>query len=53
MNIKIKPETVVSVALGALGVVQMVLSNQKEINDKKALKAEIMEEVMKNMSNQE
>lgn len=53
MNIKIKTETVVSVALGVLGLAQAVLSHQKEANDKKALKAELVEEVMKQMSNKE
>lgn len=44
---KIKPETVVSVGLGLLGVAQMLLTSKKEANDRAALKAEIMEELIK------
>lgn len=46
---KIKPETVVSVGLGLLGVAQMLLTNKKEQNDRAALKAEIMEELTKDL----
>ena len=47
LNIKIKPETAVSVALGVLGIAQMVLTNKKDANDKAQLKDEILKEVMK------
>lgn len=47
---KIKPETVVSVGLGVLGVAQMLLTNKKEQNDRAVLKAEIMEELTKDLS---
>ena len=46
---KIKPETVVSVGLGVLGVAQMLLTNKKEANDRAALKAEILEELTKDL----
>jgi hypothetical protein len=45
----LKPEVLVTAALGVLSVAQMVLTNKKEANDKKALKAEIMKEIMKEM----
>ena len=47
---KIKPETVVSVCLGVLGVAQMLLTNKKEANDRAALKAEILEELTKDLT---
>ena len=47
LNIKIKPETAVSVALGVLGIAQMVLTNKKDANDKAQLKDEILKEAMK------
>ena len=43
----LKPEVFVTAALGVLSVAQMVLTNKKEANDKKALKAEILAELMK------
>lgn len=49
LPIKIKPETLVSGALGLLGIAQMVLSNKKEANDRAALKAEILEELTKDL----
>ena len=42
----LKPEVFVTAALGVLSVAQMVLTNKKEANDKKALKAEILAELM-------
>ena len=50
MKFKIKPETAVSVALGVLGLVQMVLTNKKEAAEKQALKTEIMNDVINNLS---
>lgn len=47
-KIKIKPETAVTVGLAALGIAQAVLTNKKEASDRAAMKAEILEEVMKN-----
>ena len=47
LNIKIKPETAVSVALGILGIAQMLLTNKKDANDKAQLKEEILTEVLK------
>ena len=47
LNIKIRPETAVSVALGILGIAQMLLTNKKDANDKAQLKEEILTEVLK------
>ena len=46
---KIKPETVLTAGTIVLGVAQMLLTNKKEANDKAALKAEILEEVLKDL----
>lgn len=50
---KVKPETVVSVALGVLGVAQMILTNKKDANDKAALKAELKEDLLKDLLSKE
>lgn len=49
MNIKIKPETMVTVGMAVLGVAQMVLTNKKDQTDRAKLKAEILEDVMKDL----
>ena len=46
---KVGADVLVTLGLGVLSVAQMVLNNKKEANDKKALKAEIMKEIMKEM----
>lgn len=50
LPIKIKPDVLVTGALGILGIAQMVLSNKKEANDRAALKAEILEELTKDLT---
>ena len=45
LNLKFKPETMVTVGLGVLGVVQMVLTNKKDTIDKSQLKEEILKEL--------
>ena len=47
---KIKPETVVSAGLTVLGVAQMLLNHKKEQNDRAALKAEILEDLAKDLA---
>lgn len=50
-KITIKPETLLSVGLTALGIAQMVLGQQKDKTDKAMLKEEVVKEVMEQMSN--
>ena len=50
VELKFKPETVVTVALGVLGVAQMLLTNKKDANDKAQLKAEILKELSETVS---
>lgn len=47
-NLNLKPNagTLITVGIGLLGIVQNVLTNKKEANDKAELKAEIFKEVM-------
>lgn len=45
LNIKVKPEVLLTLGTAALGVAQFVLGNKKEANDKAALKAEILKEL--------
>lgn len=49
MKFKIKPETAISVALGVLGVVQMLLTNKKEAGNRAAMKNELKEEISKEL----
>lgn len=49
----IKPETVVSIALGVLGVAQVLLTNKKDANDRAAMKAELKEDLMKDLLGKE
>lgn len=49
INLKIKPETLVTVGMAALGVAQMVLTNKKDQTDRARMKAEILEDVMKDL----
>ena len=49
MKFKIKPETAISVALGVLGVVQMLLTNKKEADNRAAMKNELKEEISKEL----
>lgn len=47
---KIKMETVLTLGGIGLGVAQMLLNNKKEANDKAALKAEILEDLAKDLA---
>ena len=47
---KIKPETVMSVGLVVLGAAQMLLSNKKEQTDRALMKAEILDEIQKDLT---
>ena len=47
---KIKPETVRSVGLVVLGAAQMLLSNKKEQTDRALMKAEILDEIQKDLT---
>lgn len=47
---KFKLETALTVGGMALGIAQMLLTNKKEANDRAALKAEIMEEITKDLT---
>lgn len=49
-NLKVKPETLVTVGLGILGVAQMVLTNKKDQTDRANLKAEVVKEIMEQQS---
>lgn len=48
-RIKIKPEVGLTVATMAVGLAQLVLTSKKEANEKSMLKAEILDEVLKNL----
>ena len=48
-KIKIDPAKAVSVLAGVLGVASMVVSNMKQANDQKVLKAELKEELLKDL----
>lgn len=52
LNLKIKPETLVSAGLAVLGVAQMLLTNKKDSNNRNSMKAEILEELKNEMSKQ-
>lgn len=47
---RIKPETVMSVGLVVLGAAQMLLSNKKEQTDRALMKAEILDEIQKDLT---
>ena len=47
---KIKPETVMSVGLVVLGAAQMLLSNKKEQTDRAPMKADILDEIQKDLT---
>lgn len=47
---KIKPETAMSVGLVVLGAAQMLLSNKKEQTDRALMKAEILDEIQKDLT---
>ena len=49
MKIKIDSAKVISVAAGVLGLASMVVSNIKASNDQKSMKAELKEEIMKDL----
>lgn len=49
MNIKLDTSKLLGIGTIALGVVSTILSGMKENNDKKALKSEITNEVLKNL----
>lgn len=49
MKFKIKPETAVTVALGVLGVAQMLLTNKKDSDSRAALKNELKDEIVKDL----
>lgn len=49
MKFKIKPETAVTVALGVLGVAQMLLTNKKDADSRAALKNELKDEIVKDL----
>lgn len=51
LEIKIKPETLVSAGLAVLGVAQMVLTNKKESNSRNSMKVEILDELKNELSN--
>lgn len=45
LNVKIKPEMLITVGTVILSGAQLLLSSKKEANDKAALKAEILKEL--------
>lgn len=49
LDIKIKPETMVSAGLAVLGVAQMLLTNKKESSSRSSMKAEILKELKDEM----
>lgn len=49
MKIKIDSAKVISVAAGVLGIASMLVSNIKASNDQKSMKAELKEEIMKDL----
>lgn len=49
LDIKIKPETMVSAGLAVLGVAQMLLTNKKESSSRRSMKAEILKELKDEM----
>lgn len=49
-NLKIKPETLMSAGLVLLGVAQMVLTGHKDKSDRANMKAEIIEELSKDLT---
>ena len=48
-KIKVNSDTVIGIALGTLGLVQLVLSNKKEANNRKVMKQEIISEVVEEL----
>lgn len=49
-KINIKTETIVGLGLGVLGIASALLGNKKEALAKESLKAEVLEEVMKEIN---
>lgn len=45
LNLKLKPEMLLTLGTVGLGVAQMLLTNKKDANDKAALKEEILKEL--------
>lgn len=50
MNIKLDASKLLGIGTIVLGVVSTILSGMKENNDKKVLKSEITDEVLKNLN---
>lgn len=53
MNIKLDASKLLGIGTIALGVVSTILAGVKENNDKKVLKSEITDEVLKNLKTKE
>lgn len=51
-KIKIDPAKVLSVTVTALGVVGTLLASKVQSNDRKAMKAELKDELLKDLANQ-
>ena len=49
MKIKIDPAKALGLSISVLGVVTTILSNKKEKSDRMALKAELKEDIMKEL----
>jgi len=49
-KINMKTETIVGLGLGVLGIASALLGNKKEALAKESLKAEVLEEVMKEIN---
>ena len=51
LEIKIKPETLISAGLTVLGVAHAVLTNKKELSSRNTMKMEILDELKNELSN--
>jgi hypothetical protein len=49
LNLKFEPKMAMTIGLGLLSIAQAVLSTKKEANDRMALKAELKEDIMKDI----
>lgn len=49
-KINMKTETIIGLGLGVLGIASALLGNKKEALAKESLKAEVLEEVMKEIN---
>ena len=48
-NLEIKPEKILPIASTILGIAGMLVSNAVQANEKKALKAELKDEILKDL----